>query len=126
MKTLIQFTRVWKRGRQVVRTEPCWIQSVSWADGPGNRVKNITTTTDITKAAGFSLATAHDVALQFYTKPSSLVDEQGVVKVEATAELHKACLSALSARAQVRAEFNAALADMFPPELMARIRKAML
>jgi hypothetical protein len=124
MKTLVQFTRVWKRGRTVVRTEPCWILSVSYADGPGMKVKKMTTTSDISKAARFSASTAHTIALQFYTTIASLVDEQGVLKVEATAALLKDTLAAHANRRAVQAEYNRMWEDVFPPELQAIIRKA--
>jgi hypothetical protein len=125
MKTLVQFTRIWKQGRRVTRREPAWISAVSWADGPGHRVTKIKTTTDLSKAFGFSLVAAHDVAIQYYTHMVVLTDEAGVVKPEATAALYKDQTIALANRAQVRAEFNRQMNDMFPPELQALIRKAM-
>jgi hypothetical protein len=124
VKTLVQFQRVWKRGRTVVRREPCWISGVSWAAGPGTRVTKITTTMELSKAVGFSLTTAHAIALQYYTHMVVLVDEAGVVKVDATAAVYKDQTIALANRARVKAEFNAAMADMFPPDLIQLIRKA--
>ena len=125
MKTLVQFTRVWKRGRHIVRREPCWISGVSWADGPGMKVTKIQTTTELSKALGFSSTTAHTIAMQYYTHLIVLVDEAGVVKPEATAAIYKDQTIAIQNRARIRDEFNQSINDMFPAELIQQIRKAL-
>lgn len=122
--TLVQFTLITKRGRVVIKTEPCWIASCSFADGPGMKVKKMTTTRDLAKAARFSLASAHAIAAQFFTKPASLVDETGAIKIAETATLYAEQLQRLANRAQVRAEFDQALRDLFPADLYARLRAA--
>ena len=72
MTALIQFTSITKRGSQ-----PCWLESASFADGPGMKVKNMKTTFDIAKAARFSLEAAHDIAVQFSQLRASLVRPDG-------------------------------------------------
>jgi len=84
--TLIQFTLLTKQRRRIVRQEPCWLATASFADGPGMKVKKMTTTRDIQKAARFSLVTAHNIAVQFSHLPASLVRPDGsVLEAESSA-----------------------------------------
>lgn len=115
--TIIRFTLVNRRART---TQPCWLASVSYADGPGNKVKKMTTTRDRSKAARFSLVTAHDIAAQFHNYPAALErpdgtpmpEETALLQVEVTKrrDVHRAAVTAVNAEV---AAINAEIINIF-------------
>jgi len=122
--TLVQFTQV-ERGRGIRRTRPCWVSGVKFADGPGMKAKSISYTADISKASRFSLASAFDIAAQFYKFPAALVRPDGTVLVDDTRKLLEEQQKRCASHVQARNDFEATLREMFPPELLAQLRKAL-
>jgi hypothetical protein len=109
--TLIQFTRITKVGRRVHHREPCWLKTAAFADGPGMVVKKMTTTTDLQKAARFSLATAHDIAVQFSHLSVSLVRTDGMALVAESETLRAEQSKRHSELRQFKRELNEVFAS---------------
>ena len=113
--TIIRFSLV---SRKTGERRPCWLASVSYADGPGMKVKKMTTTTDREKAARFSLSSAHAIAEQFSQFPASLERPDGTAMPEESAKLLEAQATrhaeVLRINAEIRAEFNKAFEPLRP------------
>lgn len=101
--TIIRFTLV---NRARTASEPCWLATVSYADGPGYKVKKMTTTRDRSKAARFSLATAYTVAVQFSKYPAALERPDGTPLPEDTARLQTEQVTRYTELRQLKAELQ--------------------
>lgn len=113
--TLIQFTSITKRGRRVVSQEPCWLATCAFTDGPGMTVKKMTTTRDIAKAARFSLATAHNIAVQFSHLPASLVRADGTVLAPETDALRAEQARRRDERRRITQDVNRQFSELLLP-----------
>ena len=120
--TLIQFTLITRRGRQIIKTQPCWIEKCSFADGPGMKVKKMSTTTDITKAARWSRMTAFNIAVQFSHLPASLVLSDGTPLEADTQALQAEQLKRHASLQQLKREMAEQFGLVFGP-LVAQLRK---
>jgi hypothetical protein len=114
--TIIRFTLVNRRRRG--ETQPCWLEKVSFADGPGMKVKKMTTTRDRSKAARLSLANAHVIAEQFSQYPAFLERPDGTPMPEETAKLQAnqrtRHAEVLRVNAELTRQFNEAFNDIAP------------
>lgn len=115
MKTIIQFVLVTRRGRRVIKTEPCWLATCSFADGPGMKVKRMTTTRDFAKAMRWSRASAYEIAVQFSHLPATLVREDGTVLEDETTKLQAEQLARHVELRRRRVEMDAEFQRVFAP-----------
>lgn len=120
--TIVCFTLV---NRKTGVQAPCWIASVSYADGPGMKVNKMTTTRDLSKAARFSAEAAHAVAVQFSQYPAQVQRPDGTALVvesgKLQAEQRENHATAMKVQAEINNEFNKALLEIAP-----LLRRAML
>ena len=127
--TVIRFTQVRYSGRgrsrRVIDTRPVWVETATFADGSGFKVKKVSFTTDRMKAAGFSLIAATEIAAQYYTKVVALERRDGTAMVEETNALRAECLKrnaeAIRRNEEAQAEWTAFFNDM-PEDLKASLR----
>lgn len=107
-KIIVRFTQV-SRGKPRI-TRAVWVKSVSWKEGAGNRVNRVVFTPDYREAAHFSLATAIDIAVQYYSSPASLEHADGTPMPEETRKLRdeqrQRFAEAVETRQRIREEFN--------------------
>jgi hypothetical protein len=112
--TLIRFTSVTRRTRIAT---PQYVATVSWADGPGWKVKSVGFTTDRSKAFRFSLLAAHAVAEQYVDSVIAFERPDGTPMPEETEKLRAVQLARLKEHAARVAEANRELAEVFGPVL---------
>lgn len=102
--TVLRFTSVNKKTKA---TRPMWVETISWADGPGMKAKRVTFTYDREKAARLSSMNALSVAECFFTSVIALDWSDGTPNVELTAQLVKTQMEKLQARNEIRRKMNA-------------------
>ena len=116
--TVIRFTQVLRQGRRIVQRRPVWVRAVSFAPGPGMKVRGVKLTPDLAKAERFGLLTAHDIAVQFSERPASLERPDGTPLLEATERLQveqrARHAAAIRNMADIRREWAEALEEIAP------------
>lgn len=122
-RAIIRFTLVTKRGRKVISTQPVWLASASFADGPGLRVTRMTTTRHRDAAATFSLEHAHAIAVQFSHLKAAMETPDGAPLATESLALRDAQLARRAEARQAVSELNEALREMIPQSLLDQLKR---
>lgn len=108
--TIIRFTQ---RNKSTGADRPVFVSGVRFADGAGYKVKAVQRTTDRSKAARFSTATAVEIAAQFYMHELMAVElANGGELVAETVALRAEQERRFAAAQAIQAEFNRSMAPV--------------
>lgn len=118
MRCIIRFTQV---ARRTGERRPAWIKSVSFADGPGYRIKSMILTPRRDEAASFAPATAQEIAAQYFRSPASLEKPNGAPLDAETTALRAEQARRLEQFNSNREDINNTLAEIDPLGILDRI-----